>query len=202
MCSRARGYFFEPRALRSLFRLFFSPAEFLPAVTNLSSSTITGPNKVAYPMLKHLCISFLPCGRHLLLFPSQVGKVSRLSCFLPAYLPHFLRLKTFRTHFSIASIRFGFLTPFSLPARPVSVLDDLLLIKFCSFLSPFRMDLTNPDRCYYGLFQSFRLCLAPRSFPQTYFGWPPFFPTFRRLRRADSMYVYHCKLTFEPDFLL
>ena len=30
----------------------FSPAEFLAAASNLSSSTATGPNKVAYPMLK------------------------------------------------------------------------------------------------------------------------------------------------------
>ena len=27
-------------------------------------------------------------------------------------------------------------------------------------------------------------------------------PAFRRLRRADSMYVYHHTLAFEPDFFL
>ena len=32
----------------------FSPAEFLAAASNLSSSTATGPDKVAYPMLNHL----------------------------------------------------------------------------------------------------------------------------------------------------
>ena len=32
----------------------FSPAEFLAAASNLFSSTATGPDKVAYPMLKHL----------------------------------------------------------------------------------------------------------------------------------------------------
>ena len=32
----------------------FSPAEFLPDASNLSSSTATGPDKVAYSMLKHL----------------------------------------------------------------------------------------------------------------------------------------------------
>ena len=32
----------------------FSSAEFLAAASNLSSSTATGPEKVAYPMLKHL----------------------------------------------------------------------------------------------------------------------------------------------------
>ena len=28
------------------------------------------------------------------------------------------------------------------------------------------------------------------------------FPTVRRLKRADSMYVYHYTLAFEPDFAL
>ena len=37
----------------SLCSLFF-PAEFLATVSNLSLLTATGPNKVAYPMLKHL----------------------------------------------------------------------------------------------------------------------------------------------------
>ena len=35
------------------------------------------------------------------------------------------------------------LIPFSLPARPVSALVVLHSIKFCTFLSPFRMGLTN-----------------------------------------------------------
>ena len=38
------------------------------------------------------------------------------------------------------------LIPFSLPARPVSALYGLHLIKFCSFLSLFRMGLTNSGR--------------------------------------------------------
>ena len=38
------------------------------------------------------------------------------------------------------------LIPFSLPVRPVSALDGLHLIKFCTFLSPFRMGLTNPGQ--------------------------------------------------------
>ena len=38
------------------------------------------------------------------------------------------------------------LIPFSLPARPVSALVGLHSIKFCTFLSPFRMGLTNPSR--------------------------------------------------------
>ena len=40
------------------------------------------------------------------------------------------------------------LIPFSLPARPVSALDGLLWIKFCFFLSPFWMGLTNLGRVH------------------------------------------------------
>ena len=58
--SRARGYLSELRRatcsveFHSSFCSLFSPAEFLAAASNLSSSTATGPDKVAYPMLKHL----------------------------------------------------------------------------------------------------------------------------------------------------
>ena len=58
--SRARGYLSELcRATctvesHSSFCFPFSPAEFLAADPNLSLSTATGPDKVAYPMLKHL----------------------------------------------------------------------------------------------------------------------------------------------------
>ena len=58
--SRARGYHTELcRATCSVeshssFCSPFSPAEFLAAASNLSSSTATGPDKVFYPMLKHL----------------------------------------------------------------------------------------------------------------------------------------------------
>ena len=38
----------------SSYCLPFSPTEFLAAASNLSSSTAIGPDKVAYPMLKHL----------------------------------------------------------------------------------------------------------------------------------------------------
>ena len=57
--SRARGYLTELRRAtcsvesHSSFCSPFSPAEFLAAASNLSSSTATGPDKVAYPMLKH-----------------------------------------------------------------------------------------------------------------------------------------------------
>ena len=58
--SRARGYLTElrratcPVESHSSFCCPFFPADFLAAVSNLSSSTVTGPDKVAYPMLKHL----------------------------------------------------------------------------------------------------------------------------------------------------
>ena len=58
--SRARGYLSEVRQATcseespSSFCSPFSLAEFLAAASNLSSSTATGPDKVAYPMLKHL----------------------------------------------------------------------------------------------------------------------------------------------------
>ena len=91
--SRARGYLTElrrptcPVESHSSFCSPFSPAEFLAAASNLTPSTATGPDKVAYPMLKHLPrsgmdlllyifnlswlhIPFLSSGRHLLLFPS------------------------------------------------------------------------------------------------------------------------------------
>ena len=57
--SRARSYLTELRQAtcsvesHSSFCSPFSPAEFLAAASNLSSSTATGPDKVAYPMLKH-----------------------------------------------------------------------------------------------------------------------------------------------------
>ena len=58
--SRARGYLSElcqatcPVESHSSFCSPFTLAEFLVAASNLSSSTATGPDKVAYPILKHL----------------------------------------------------------------------------------------------------------------------------------------------------
>ena len=116
LCSRARGYLTElrratcPVESHSSFCSPFSPAEFLAAVSNLTSSTVIGPDQVAYPMLKHLprsgmdffLQSFL--GLTFLSFHledifhyshPQDGKASRFSCFLPAYLSHLLRIKAF-----------------------------------------------------------------------------------------------------------
>ena len=60
LCSRARGYLSElcratcPVESHSSFCSVFSPTEFFAATSNLSPFTATGPDKVAYPMLKHL----------------------------------------------------------------------------------------------------------------------------------------------------
>ena len=60
LCSRARGYLSElcrtscPEESHSSFCSPFSTTEFLVAASNFTSSTATGPDKVAYPMLKHL----------------------------------------------------------------------------------------------------------------------------------------------------
>ena len=60
LCSIARGYLFElrratcPEESHWSFFFPFSPAAFLAAASNLSSSSATGPEKVAYPMLKHI----------------------------------------------------------------------------------------------------------------------------------------------------
>ena len=43
-----------PEESHSCFNSFFSPAEFLAATSNLTPSTATGPDKISYPMLKHL----------------------------------------------------------------------------------------------------------------------------------------------------
>ena len=58
--SRARGYLSElrratcPEEFHSPFCSSFSPTELLAAASNFSSSTASGPHKVAYPMLRHL----------------------------------------------------------------------------------------------------------------------------------------------------
>ena len=114
--SRARSYLTELRRAtcfvesHSFFCSAFSPAEFHAAASNLTPSTATGLDKVAYLMLKHLPRS----GMDLLLyifnlswsshsFPSiwktssiiPIHKMGNLSTLLlpPAYLSHLLRIK-------------------------------------------------------------------------------------------------------------
>ena len=60
LCGRARGYLSKLRRVtcpeESYLSLCspFSLAKFLAAASNLSSSTATGPDKIVYPMLKHI----------------------------------------------------------------------------------------------------------------------------------------------------
>ena len=115
--SRARGYLTKlrratcPVESHSLFCSPISPAEFHAAASNLSSSTATGPDNVAYPMLKHLPHSGMDFLLHIFnlswsshSFPS-ICKTSSIipihkmgnpldspACF-PAYLSHLLRIK-------------------------------------------------------------------------------------------------------------
>ena len=115
--SRARGYISElrratcPVESHSSFCSPFTLPELLAAASNLSSSTATGPDKVAYPMLKHLPRSGMDFLLHIFNLSwslhsfhledilhyshTQDGKAYRFSCFLPAYLSHLLRIKTY-----------------------------------------------------------------------------------------------------------
>ena len=194
MRSRARGYLTELRRatcsveFHSSFCSPFSPAEFLAAASNLSSSTATGPDKVAYPMLKHLPRSGMDLLLHIFnlswsshSFPSiwktssiipihKMGKpLDSPASFRPISLsPPAYQSCLNASFYSVFSF-FWNLIPFFLPARPVSALDGLHSIKFCTFLSPFRMGLTNPDRAL-G-----RSCLLSISLKLlTLSGIPPF----------------------------
>ena len=70
--SRARGYFSElrratwPEESHSSSWSSFCPVEFLAAPSNLSLSTAIGPDKVVYPMLKHLPRSSMDFLLHIL----------------------------------------------------------------------------------------------------------------------------------------
>ena len=206
--SRARGYLTELRRAtcsvesHSSFCSPFSLAEFLADASNLSSSTATGPDKVAYPMLKHLPRSGMDFLLHIFnlswsshSFPSiwktssiiPIHKMGNLSTLLlpsglslspPAY-QSFLNA----SYYPVFSF-FWNLIPFFLPARPVSALDGLHLIKFCTFLSPFRMGLTNPGRAL-G-----RSCLLSISLKLlTLSGIPPFSTNLFRLASLLALLV-------------
>ena len=148
--SRARDYLTElaePRALWSLTRLFclpFSPTEILAAASNLSSSTATGPDKVAYPMLKHLPRSGTDFLLHIFnlswtshSFPSIwktsfivfIHKMKGLSTLLlpsgPSLSPPAYQSFLNTSFYSVCSSFWNLIRLFLL-ARPVSALDGLL----------------------------------------------------------------------------
>ena len=72
----------------------------------------------------------------------------------------------------------------SLPARPISALDGLQLIKFCTFLSPFRMGLTNPGRTL-GRFSLLLIFLKLLTLS----GIPPFSTNSFRLASLLALFV-------------
>ena len=146
--SRAGGYLSELR--RTMCHVeshssFCSPAQFLAAASNLSSSTATGPNKVAYPMLNHLPRSGMDLLLHIFnlswtshSFPSiwktssiipihKMGKpLDSPASFRPISLSPLAYQSFMSALFYHVYSSFWNLIPFSLPARPVSALDGLL----------------------------------------------------------------------------
>ena len=168
--SRARGYLSElrratcPVECHSSFCSPFTLAEFLAAASNLSSSTATGPDKVAYLMLKHFPFSGIDFLLHIfnlswssLSFPSiwktssiipihKMGKpLDSLASFRPISLTScisklFTRIILLRLLFFLESN--FILSPRQANFRPGrSTLDQILY-----FFSPFRMGLTNPGQ--------------------------------------------------------
>ena len=218
--SRARGYLTELRRatcsveFHSSFCSPFSPAEFLAAASNLSSFTATGPDKAAYPMLKHLPRSGMDLLLHIFnlswsshSFPS-IWKISSIipihkmgkpldspASFRPISLTSCVS-KMFERITLSRLLFFWNLFPSSLPARPVSAQYGLHSIKFCNFLSPFRMGLTNPGR---ALGQSCLLSISLKLL--TLSGIPRFSITLFRLASLLALLV-GLNLSFLIDALL
>ena len=193
--SRARGYLTElrratcPVEFHSSFCSPFSLVEFLAAAFILTSSTATGPDKVAYPMLKHLPRSTMDLLLYIFnlswsshSFPSiwmtssiipihKMGKsLDSRASFRPISLTScvsklFERIILSRLLFFLESN--SIFSPRQAGFRPGR--SGLHSIKFCTFLSRFRMGLTNPGRAlgrFYLLSISLKLL--------TLFGIPPF----------------------------
>ena len=133
LCSRARGYLTElrratfPVESHSSFCSPFTPAEFLAAASNLSSFTATGPDKVAYPMLKHLPRS----GMDLLL---HIFNLSWSSHSFPSI---------WKTSFIISIHKMGkpldslaFFRPISLTSCVSKLFERIILPRFLFFLEP------------------------------------------------------------------
>ena len=148
--SRARGYLSELyRATcleesHSSFCPPFTPAEFRAAASNLSSSTATDPDKVTYPMLKHLPRSGMDFLLHIFNLSwsshsfssiwktSSIVTIHMMGSLLTILLPSGLSISppAYQSCLNASCYpvysSFWNLIPFSLPARPVSALDGLL----------------------------------------------------------------------------
>ena len=166
--SRARGYLSElrratcPVESHSSFCSPFSPTEFLAAASNLFSFTATGPDKVAYPMLKHLPRSgmdFLPHIFNLSWTLHSFPSIWKTSSIIPIH-------KMGKLLDSPASFR-----PISLTSC-VSKLFERIILSRLLFLSPFRMGLTNPSR---ALGRSCLLSMSQKLLSLS--GIPPFSTT-------------------------
>ena len=180
----------------------FSRAEFLAVASNLFSSTATGPDKVAYPMLKHLPRSGMDLLLHIFNLSwsshsfssiwktSSIIPIHKMGSLLTLLLPSGLSLSPpwyqscLNASFYPVYSSFWNLIPFSLPARPVSVLVGLHSITFCTFLGSFRMDLTNPGRAL-GRFSLLSISLKLLTLS----GIPPFFINSFRLASLLSLLV-------------
>ena len=186
-CFSARGYLSEicqATCLEESHSSFCSPfslAEFLAAAPNLSSSSATGPDEVAYLMPKHLPRSGMAFLLYIFniywslhFFPSiwktssiitthKMGKpLDSPASFRPISLTSCVS-KLFERIILSHLLFFLELIPFFLPTRLVSALDGLHLIKFCTFLSPFQMGLANPGR---ALGRSCLLSISPKLLTQ------------------------------------
>ena len=199
LCSRARGYLTElrrgtfPVEPHSSFCSSFTLTEFHAAASNLSTSTTTGPDKVAYPMLKHLPRSGMDFLLHIFnlswssySFPfiwktssiipiHKMGKpLDSPASFRPIFLTScvsklFERIILSRLLFFLESN--SILSHRQAGFRPgQSTIDQIL------YLSASISDGFNKPRPGSRTILStidFSKAFDSRSFSQTHFGWPP-----------------------------
>ena len=176
---------------------------FHAAASNLFSSTATGPDKVAYPMLKHLPRSGMDFLFHVFnlswsshFFPSiwktssiiLIHKMGKPLDSPASFRPISLKCCVSKLFESIILSRLLFFLEsnsiLSLPARLVSALDGRLSIKFCTFLSPLRMGLTNPGRAF-GRFSQLSISLKLLTLS----GIPPYSTNLFRLASLLALLV-------------
>ena len=110
----------------------------------------------------------------LLDFPASFWPISLTYCVL----------KLLNTSFFLVCSSFWSRTLFFFPARPVSALDGLLIIKFFIVLFPFWMGLTNP-----GLFLRRFLLLSTSRKLSTLSNTPPFFTNLLQLVSLLALFV-------------